>query len=114
MIITRSFSLTNFFVASSALGFQVFVLYPWHKKLDEGFEELKQEHIRVLDAIRGATLQERRGNPSQLDAIRGPTLQEQRNIPSQLNELRTKGWKGPVGSNARKSRLWLPRGDHTI
>jgi len=51
VFITRVISLTNFMVASSALGFQVFVLYPWHKELDAGFEELKKEHLRVLDTI---------------------------------------------------------------
>ena len=48
MIITRRFSLTNFAIATSALGFQVLVLYPWHKRLDEDFAELKKEHLRVL------------------------------------------------------------------
>ncbi|KAI1497432.1 mitochondrial phosphate carrier protein [Biscogniauxia marginata] len=52
MIITRLISLTNFAVASSALGFQVFVLYPWHNQLDESFEELKKEHLKVLEAVR--------------------------------------------------------------
>ena len=52
MIVTRLISLTNFAVASSALGFQVFVLYPWHNQLDASFEELKNEHIRVLDAVK--------------------------------------------------------------
>lgn len=51
MIITRAISVTNFVVASSALGFQVGVLYPWHKQLDDDFEALKKEHIRVLNAI---------------------------------------------------------------
>ncbi|KAL2272857.1 hypothetical protein FJTKL_05946 [Diaporthe vaccinii] len=51
-IITRAVSITNFLVASSALCFQVFVLYPWHKELDENFEKLKKEHIRVLDNIK--------------------------------------------------------------
>ncbi|KAK4457282.1 hypothetical protein QBC42DRAFT_41053 [Cladorrhinum samala] len=51
VFLTRLISLTNFVVASSALGFQVFVLYPWHKELDESFEALKKEHLRVLDAI---------------------------------------------------------------
>lgn len=50
--ITRVISITNFVVASSALCFQVGVLYPWHKELDENFEKLKQEHIRVLDQIK--------------------------------------------------------------
>ncbi|KAI0129014.1 mitochondrial phosphate carrier protein [Xylariales sp. AK1849] len=52
MIITRAISVTNFCVASSALGFQVFVLYPWHKELDESFDRLKKEHIRVLEAVK--------------------------------------------------------------
>ncbi|KAL7624251.1 hypothetical protein AAE478_005811 [Parahypoxylon ruwenzoriense] len=52
MIVTRLISLTNFAVASSALGFQVFVLYPWHNQLDQSFEELKKEHLRVLEAVR--------------------------------------------------------------
>ncbi|KAF5962264.1 putative phosphate transport protein MIR1 [Fusarium bulbicola] len=50
MKLTRAISLTNFVVAGSALGFQVFVLYPWHKELDESFEKLKKEHLRVMDA----------------------------------------------------------------
>lgn len=51
MWMTRLISLTNFCVASSALGFQVFVLYPWHEQLSEDFEDLKKEHLRVLDAV---------------------------------------------------------------
>jgi len=51
MWLTRLISLTNFCVASSALGFQVFVLYPWHEQLSEDFEGLKKEHLRVLDAV---------------------------------------------------------------
>ncbi|XWX01480.1 hypothetical protein V2A60_009508 [Cordyceps javanica] len=51
MLITRGISLVNFAVASTALGFQVFVLYPWHKELDTAFEELRKEHLKVLDAV---------------------------------------------------------------
>ncbi|KAJ4247788.1 hypothetical protein NW762_012997 [Fusarium torreyae] len=51
MIITRALSVTNFVVASSALSFQVGVLYPWHKQLDDDFEALKREHLRVLTAV---------------------------------------------------------------
>lgn len=47
-MVTRTFSLTNFLIATSALGFQVGVLYPWHKELDEGFTKLRKEHTRVL------------------------------------------------------------------
>ncbi|QLI68511.1 Mitochondrial phosphate carrier protein [Metarhizium brunneum] len=57
MIFTRAVSATNFLVASSALGFQVFVLYPWHKELDTGFADLKREHLKVLDAV-GTSLSE--------------------------------------------------------
>lgn len=60
MIVTRAISLTNFLVASSALGFQVFVLYPWHKELDAGFEELKREHLKVLDAVGHSLANEQR------------------------------------------------------
>lgn len=48
MLITRGFSLTNFVIASSALCFQVCVLYPWHHKLEDEFRELKNEHLRLL------------------------------------------------------------------
>ncbi|KAK0611876.1 hypothetical protein B0T14DRAFT_337688 [Immersiella caudata] len=48
MWVTRAVSLTNFLVASSALAFQVTVLYPWHKQLDEDFEKLRVEHMKVL------------------------------------------------------------------
>jgi hypothetical protein len=47
-MVTRTFSLTNFAIATSALGFQVFVLYPWHKELDEGFAEMRREHAQIL------------------------------------------------------------------
>lgn len=48
MLITRGISLVNFAVASSALAFQVFVLYPWHNQLDHEFKSLKKEHLKVL------------------------------------------------------------------
>ncbi|KAH0593191.1 hypothetical protein MHUMG1_09193 [Metarhizium humberi] len=71
MIVTRAISLTNFLVASSALGFQVFVLYPWHKELDAGFEELKKEHLKVLNAV-GSSLseQQRRGFMDKLNDMK--------------------------------------------
>lgn len=55
MFITRGISLVNFAVASSALAFQVFVLYPWHHQLDNEFKDLKQEHLRVLRQIDRST-----------------------------------------------------------
>jgi hypothetical protein len=48
MIISRGFSLTNFIIGTSALSFQMFVLYPWHERLDQDFKDLKAEHLRAL------------------------------------------------------------------
>lgn len=59
MLITRGISLINFGVASSALAFQVFVLYPWHNQLDNEFKALKREHLRVLDQFNQLALSER-------------------------------------------------------
>jgi hypothetical protein len=59
MFITRAISLTNFLVATSALGFQVCVLYPWHKQLDDDFEALKKEHLRVLGSIKNTAERDR-------------------------------------------------------
>lgn len=64
MIFARTVSITNFLVASSALSFQVFVLYPWHKELDAGFEALKKEHIRLLDAAGAAVGGQQARGPS--------------------------------------------------
>jgi hypothetical protein len=58
MIVTRGFSLTNFIIATSALGFQVFVLYPWHERLDDDFRELKKEHLRGLQRDQEARMAE--------------------------------------------------------
>ncbi|EZF46823.1 hypothetical protein H103_00270, partial [Trichophyton rubrum CBS 288.86] len=76
MIFTRGISLTNFFVASSALCFQVFVLYPWHKQLDEAFEDLKKEHLRVLNT----------------EASRIDELKKLQNQLVDLQEKRKKWW----------------------
>jgi predicted transcriptional regulator len=73
MIITRSFSLTNFFIGTSALAFQVFVLYPWHEKLDKDFEQLKEEHLRVLKEGERARLEELKGVRRELEALKGKT-----------------------------------------
>jgi hypothetical protein len=52
MPIARRFSVTNFFIATSALAFQVFVLYPWHKRLDDDFEQLKKEHLSHVQELK--------------------------------------------------------------
>lgn len=66
MIITRAFSLTNFIIASSALCFQVGVLYPWHHELDAEFKELKKEYKTLLDEQR----LEREARMKELGSIR--------------------------------------------
>ena len=68
-MITRGFSLTNFVIASSALAFQVFVLYPWHHRLDEDFEDLKNEHLRVLHVGEVERAKELKGIREALDKL---------------------------------------------
>ncbi|KAF2817243.1 uncharacterized protein BDZ99DRAFT_431183 [Mytilinidion resinicola] len=70
MRITRGFSLTNFAIATSALAFQVFVLYPWHQRLDDDFTELKAEHLRYAKEGEDRRLQELKGIRGELEALR--------------------------------------------
>lgn len=58
MQLARRFSVTNFFIATSALGFQVFVLYPWHKKLDDEFQVLRQEQRAALLRVEESRVRE--------------------------------------------------------
>lgn len=76
--ITKVISITNFAVASSALCFQVTVLYPWHKELDENFEKLKKEHLQVLDQIKKGADVQAALNASKFDSERkkGHSLRE--------------------------------------
>jgi hypothetical protein len=47
----------NFAVATTALGFQTMVLYPWHAQLDAGFHVLKREQAEILRGYHDAKLQ---------------------------------------------------------
>jgi hypothetical protein len=69
MLVTRGFSLTNFVIGSSALCFQIFVLYPWHHKLDEEFTSLRQEHARLLEDTRERHRDELRGIRKELELL---------------------------------------------
>ncbi|KAE9378345.1 hypothetical protein N431DRAFT_435480 [Stipitochalara longipes BDJ] len=69
MLIARRFSLTNFFIATTALGFQVFVLYPWHKRLDDDFQELRAEAFKVLRDGEKARLKELSEIKEQISAL---------------------------------------------
>ena len=51
------------------MGFQVFVLYPWHKELNDGFDELRREHIKNLQEGQG----ELRAIRKELEALRAYT-----------------------------------------
>ena len=55
-IVARRFSITNFFIATSALAFQVFVLYPWHQQLDDDFASLKKEHLSLVQELKIARM----------------------------------------------------------
>ncbi|KAJ4403850.1 hypothetical protein N0V82_010594 [Gnomoniopsis sp. IMI 355080] len=85
--ITRIISITNFAVASSALCFQVGVLYPWHKELDENFEKLKKEHLMVLDVIK---------NNAELAAAREAAIGA-----SRVGEAKSKGLREWLGLGTR-------------
>lgn len=37
----------NTVVATSALAFQICVLYPWHKRLSQEFDEMKTQGITI-------------------------------------------------------------------
>lgn len=47
--IRRVIPYVNFLVASSALCFQFFVLYPWHNELDKDFRKLQEDHHLTLE-----------------------------------------------------------------
>lgn len=48
MFYTKALTFTNFTIATTALCFQVFDLYPWHNKLDDELKRLKEEHKKLL------------------------------------------------------------------
>ncbi|TLD32890.1 hypothetical protein PspLS_00722 [Pyricularia sp. CBS 133598] len=101
VFITRPISMTNFAVASSALGFQVFVLYPWHKELDASFEELKKEHLKVLGAVSGGAQISRSEGQAMADKINKELREHQpRQIP-RLNDGGNVSWWGWLTGGAR-------------
>jgi hypothetical protein len=73
-MVTSTFSLTNFLIASSALCFQVFVLYPWHKELDEGFAAMRREHAEILRAGQAEVTRELEGIRREVGRFREAAL----------------------------------------
>lgn len=49
MLINRAITITNFVIGSCALSFQIFVLEPWHDRLDAQFLQLKKDHAALLE-----------------------------------------------------------------
>ena len=47
-IIQKFLPIFNFFIASTALGFQVTVLYPWHNQLEKDFNGLQHQQETKL------------------------------------------------------------------
>ena len=45
----KAIPLVNFVIATSALAFQVFVLYPWHHQLEKDFHELQRQQETKLE-----------------------------------------------------------------
>lgn len=69
MLITRGFSLTNFVIGSSALCFQIFVLYPWHEKLEVEFNQLTKAHESMLRETTERHRQELAGIRAELEKL---------------------------------------------
>ncbi|QSS50024.1 hypothetical protein I7I53_10570 [Histoplasma capsulatum var. duboisii H88] len=72
MLITRGFSLTNFIIGSSALCFQVFILYPWHNKLEKDFEEMRDAHISLMKQSEKDRTEELKAIHERLQNIKQP------------------------------------------
>ncbi len=69
MIYTKLISFTNFTIATSALCFQVFALYPWHNELDREFKKLNEEHKQLLLEFHKLKLSKLNGIDNKLDKI---------------------------------------------
>ncbi|KAK5575381.1 hypothetical protein RB653_010641 [Dictyostelium firmibasis] len=73
-IVSRNLPLVNLAIATTALGFQVAVLYPWHLTIDDSHKNLikkMEEHERLLKGGGGgvigdtAIIDNRAANPNQ-------------------------------------------------
>ncbi|KAJ3416418.1 hypothetical protein HDV05_001576, partial [Chytridiales sp. JEL 0842] len=49
VVFQRIIPAVNFFIATSALGFQTMVLYPWHEQLERDFQELEKFQHQKLE-----------------------------------------------------------------
>lgn len=63
MIFSKFIPSFNILIGSTALTFQVLVLYPWHLKLDEELIQLQKENERLaklVSAMKGIEVEERK------------------------------------------------------
>lgn len=58
---TRVMPSFNVLIGTTALTFQVLVLYPWHLQLDEELKKLQQENERLANLV--STLHKRNQQP---------------------------------------------------
>ncbi|KFA61608.1 hypothetical protein S40285_06119 [Stachybotrys chlorohalonatus IBT 40285] len=91
MWVTRLVSITNFTVASSALCFQVFVLYPWHEELQHDFNNLRKDHLVTLQSMKADMEELRRDHVQVLDIAKRSLHAQGARGPTILERL---GWKG--------------------
>ncbi|ROT37116.1 hypothetical protein SODALDRAFT_188487 [Sodiomyces alkalinus F11] len=92
MWLTRTISMTNFAVASSALAFQVFVLYPWHEELQRDFNNLQKEHKTALEAVKLNVEELRREHIRVLDAVKADLEVQKGKRSSVLAQLTRGHW----------------------
>jgi len=55
MIFTRFLPSFNMLIGTTALTFQVMVLYPWHLKLDDELKALQVENEKLANVVRSMT-----------------------------------------------------------
>jgi hypothetical protein len=56
-ILNKYLPAVNFAIGTTALVFQMTVLYPWHNQLDKDFKELEQRHVETLEAYHKVKLE---------------------------------------------------------
>lgn len=85
--IRRVIPYVNFAVACSALCFQFFVLYPWHKELDMDFQRLKEDQHLTLEEYHQKKikrLEEIEKNILHLEIRNKSVQEEQKRLDDQL------------------------------
>ncbi|EGF77507.1 hypothetical protein BATDEDRAFT_91740 [Batrachochytrium dendrobatidis JAM81] len=70
MIFRRGLPTLNFFIGTTALSFQFFVLYPWHMELDKEFHKLEKTHKQVLEEFHQAKMTKLNGIEHSLQELK--------------------------------------------